>query len=65
MDILQTQRTANDLSKSGKFCFQDGNELEIVSETTRYTCHFCGGVYETHEEKGQLVKIEVHFEGFK
>ena len=60
MDIPNHEATEVDMTKSGRYCWKDGKELERVSEETRYTCHECGAVY---EEKGD--SILVHFEGFE
>ena len=55
-----------DMTKSGKHCWNDGEELERVSEEERYTCHMCGAVYEEAKDKASgTATITVHFTGFK
>lgn len=62
MDLPQDERDANDMTKTGKFCPKDGEELEKVSEENRYTCHYCGGIFQLGKEGG----IEAGwFDGFE
>ena len=61
VDLPETERFENDMTRSGCFCPKDGNELEKVSQENRYTCHYCGGIYELDEE-GKVK--EGWFEGF-
>lgn len=58
MGLSEDEKLANDMTKTGKFCPKDGNEMEKVSAHNRYTCHWCGGILE--EEDG---KTSVWFEG--
>ena len=55
-------KEANDMTKTGKFCPNDQNELEKVSGEDRHTCHWCGGIF-IIDEKGEIK--EVWFDGFK
>ena len=62
MDVPQDERDANDMTRTGKFCPKDGQELERVSAEDRHTCHWCGGIFKI-DEKGQI--YETWFEGFE
>ena len=61
MDIPESKRTQNDMTRSGVFCPKDNFEMEKISAVNRYTCHLCGGILE-YDEEG---KESVWFEGFK
>lgn len=61
MGLSQDERFENDMTKTGKFCPSDSHELEKVTGENRYTCHFCGGIFQL-DEKGQV--CEGWFEGF-
>ena len=63
MDILQTKRDENDMMKTETHCINDGQEMERISDSNRYTCHYCGSVWEIDREKGKVSKVEVIFEG--
>ena len=61
MGLSEDERLANDLTRTNQFCPKDGSELERVSQENRYTCHYCGGIFQLGE-KG----IEAGwFEGFE
>lgn len=62
VDLPEDERYANDMTKTGKFCPSDSNELEKVSNEDRYTCHWCGGIFKI-DEKGKI--YDTWFEGFK
>ena len=62
MDLPEDKRAANDMTRSGQFCPNDGEELERVSGEERHTCHFCGGIW-LIDEKGKIK--EVWFKGFE
>lgn len=51
----------NDKTKTGVHCPKDGTEMESVSASDRYTCHWCGGIYRV--QNGEV--IEAWFEGFE
>ena len=55
---------ANDMTKSGVYCVNDGKEMERVSSEIRYTCHQCGSVLEVLKKDGKLKTIEVIFAGY-
>lgn len=63
MDILQTQRDENNQMKTETHCINDGEEMESISGSNRYTCHYCGSVWEIDREKGKVSRVEVIFEG--
>lgn len=69
MDILQAKRDedgmkdTNDMMKSETHCINDGEEMERVSGSDRYTCHYCGSVWEINRDEGKVKKVEVIFEG--
>ena len=60
MDYSKSEE--NDKTKTGRFCPKDGVEMEAVSESDRYTCHWCGGIFRLNE-KGDIE--ETWFEGFE
>jgi len=62
MDVPQDERFANDMTKTGRYCPKDNNELEIVSASDMHVCHWCGGQFRI-DEKGEVK--EVQFEGFE
>ena len=62
MDLPEDERYANDMTRTGRFCPNDGEELEKVSNEDRHTCHWCGGIFKINE-KGEV--YEKWFEGFE
>lgn len=48
------------MTKTGRHCPKDGNELEIVSASDMHVCHWCGGQFRINDDN-QI--IEVQFEG--
>ena len=63
MDIFQDERNENDKMKTETHCINDGEEMESISGSDRYTCHYCGSVWEINREEGKVTKVEVIFEG--
>ena len=63
MDILQAKRDENNMMKTETHCINDGQEMERVSQSDRYTCHYCGSVWEINRAEGKVTKVEVIFEG--
>ena len=59
MDL--SDKEANDKTKTGVFCPKDKEEMESVSDSDRFTCHWCGGIYRVVDGKIE----EVWFEGFE
>ncbi len=54
------------MTKSGRYCINDGQELEKVSGEARWTCHTCGAVWSfKHSQDGRVESIEVIFGGTK
>lgn len=60
MDLPETERTKGDMTKTGQFCPNDGDEMEQVSGTGVYVCHVCGR-QETRDKHGKTVQVQ--FEG--
>ena len=63
MDIFESQRSANDMTKSGQFCPNDNKEMERVSGEWTYTCHYCGRVEIRIQRNGKVIQTKVEFEG--
>lgn len=66
MGVSKDERFENDMTKSGKRCPNESckdfkEDLEKVSGEKRYTCHYCGAIFEYDEED----KANAWFEGFK
>lgn len=60
MGLSEDEKLANDMTKTGRHCPKDGNELEIVSASDMHVCHWCGGQFRINDDN-QI--IEVQFEG--
>lgn len=71
MDVSEAKGDAGSLNKSennmmatGMHCLNDGEEMEVVTGEIRYTCHFCGSVWEiARDETGKPKTVEVLFGG--
>lgn len=63
MDIFQTKRDENNMMETGIYCLNDGKQMEQVTGEIRYTCHFCGSVWEIERENGKVKTVQVIFEG--
>ena len=68
MDVFGYEKHDVDMTKSGRYCFGDGYQLEKVTGEERYTCHMCGATY-TYEKydkttgDGQTGSIGIWFQG--
>lgn len=61
---MTVDKTANSMTETGVHCINDGQEMELVTGEIRYTCHYCGSVWEIEKGKGgQIIRVEVIFEG--
>ena len=63
MDVFPSQTNEVDMTKTGRFCIQDGKELEQVSMTNVYVCHWCGGQYIIDSKNGKVSSVSIQFEG--
>lgn len=61
MDLPESEKLKNDMTRTGQFCPNDKHELEKVSNEDRYTCHWCGGIFIIEKD---TIK-EAWFEGFE
>ena len=62
MALSENEKKLNDMTHTGKFCPNcPDHEMEQVSKSEVYVCHWCGGQFEIKE--GEVKDSQ--FEGFK
>ena len=63
MGVSESEKSANDMTRTGQFCPNDNHEMERVSGESTYTCHMCGRVDIRIIKNGKVIQTKVEFAG--